>query len=141
MTASIVILYAAFAVVATIVNLGAQRLILAGLDGWIALPIAIFIGTLAGLVVKYILDKRWIFNDRRGGVATHSKQFGLYSLMGVATTAIFWGFEYSFWAIWQTDLMREVGAVIGLGIGYVTKYYLDSKYVFTDRAPEPEGQA
>ena len=54
--------------------------------------------------------------------------------MGVATTAIFWGMEYTFWTIWQTDLMRETGAIIGLAIGYVTKYQLDKRFVFTDSA-------
>lgn len=133
---SLILRYSAFAVVATIANLAMQRLVLAG-AGHLAL--AIGLGTLVGLVVKYLLDKRWIFNDRRGGVATHSRQFGLYSLMGVATTLIFWGFEYGFWVIWQTDTMREVGAVIGLAIGYVTKYNLDRRFVFHDNAQTSTG--
>jgi putative flippase GtrA len=35
--------------------------------------------------------------------------------------------------IWRTDLARETGAVIGLTIGYVTKYALDSRFVFRNR--------
>ena len=126
--------YSAFAVVATVMNLGTQRISLAAYDGAQSLLVAIFFGTAVGLVVKYVLDKYWIFADLRSGAATHGKQFGLYTLMGVATTAIFWGMEYSFWAIWQTDAMRELGAVIGLAIGYVTKYQLDKRFVFTDSA-------
>lgn len=130
----LVLRYSAFAVVATVMNLGTQRISLAAYDGAFALAVAIFFGTGVGLVVKYLLDKYFIFADLRGGAATHGKQFGLYTLMGVATTAIFWGMEYGFWAIWQTDLMRELGAVIGLAIGYVTKYQLDKRFVFTDSA-------
>jgi putative flippase GtrA len=89
-------------------------------------------GTLVGLVVKYLLDKRWIFFDETRGARAQGRQFALYSLMGVATTAIFWVTETTFWFIWGTDLARETGAVIGLTIGYVTKYALDRRFVFHD---------
>ncbi|MEP3344954.1 MAG: GtrA family protein [Litoreibacter sp.] len=131
MMTSLVLRYGIFAVLATFANLATQRVLLAGFGG---LAVAIFFGTLVGLVVKYILDKRWIFHDTSSGVANHGKRFGLYSLMGVATTLIFWGFEYGFWSIWGTDLMRELGAIIGLAIGYVTKYNLDRRFVFTNDA-------
>ena len=39
-----------------------------------------------------------------------------------------------FWLIWRTEFAREAGAVIGLSIGYVTKYLLDRRYVFRDEA-------
>ena len=42
--------------------------------------------------------------------------------MGLATTVIFWGFE--------TKEMRYLGGIIGLAIGYLTKYHLDKRYVF-----------
>ena len=51
---------------------------------------------------------------------------------GVATTVIFWGSETLFWLVWKTDFMREAGALLGLAIGYVTKYNLDRRFVFTD---------
>ena len=50
---------------------------------------------------------------------------------GLVTTAVFWVSEAAFWFIWQTAIMREVGAVIGLTIGYVAKFHLDSRFVFT----------
>jgi putative flippase GtrA len=87
-------------------------------------------GTLVGLVVKYLLDKQWIFFDDTRGARAQGRQFLLYSLMGVATTAIFWITETAFWMAWGTDLAREAGAVIGLTIGYVTKYALDRRFVF-----------
>jgi putative flippase GtrA len=53
--------------------------------------------------------------------------------MGVVTTVLFWVTEYTFDLWFETKTMRYVGAVIGLGIGYLTKYYLDKKYVFVER--------
>ena len=74
---------------------------------------AVGAGTIVGLVVKYLLDKRWIFADTSTGVKAHSKKFGLYTAMGLITTAIFWGTETAFWLIWQTDMMRETGRGAG----------------------------
>ncbi len=134
---TLILRYAAFAVAATIVNLGVQRLVLAYGDTTWFFVAAVGAGTLAGLVVKYILDKRWIFYDVETGVKAHGEKFTRYTAMGLITTAIFWGTETAFWLIWQTDLMRELGAIIGLSIGYVTKYHLDRRYVFTDSTLEP----
>lgn len=131
--AQIALRYAAFAIIATLANLGAQRIVLAMLDAKGELAAAILAGTAVGLVVKYFLDKRWIFFDASTGVAAHGKRFTLYTAMGVITTLIFWGFETVFWLVWRTDMMREVGAVIGLGIGYVVKYELDRRFVFPQR--------
>lgn len=124
--------YAAFAVIATIANLGIQRLVLTqGRDG-ITFALAVGAGTLVGLIIKYILDKRWIFFDLDTGVKAHGQKFSLYTAMGLITTAIFWSTETVFWLIWRVDIMREFGAVIGLSIGYVVKYNLDRRFVFTD---------
>ena len=124
--------YSAFAVIAIIANLGVQRLIFTqGSDG-IIFALAVGVGTLVGLVIKYILDRRWIFYDLGTGVKAHGRKFSLYSAMGFITTAIFWGTETAFWLIWQTDVMRELGAIIGLSIGYVVKYNLDQRFVFDD---------
>lgn len=129
--------YSAFAVIATIVNLGIQRVVL-GLDDTMgSFVMAVAAGTLGGLVVKYILDKRWIFYDLATGARAHGEKFSRYTTMGLITTAIFWGTETAFWLIWQSDLMRELGAIIGLSIGYAIKYQLDRRYVFTDGRLEP----
>ncbi|OCX66639.1 polysaccharide biosynthesis protein GtrA [Thioclava sp. SK-1] len=125
------LLYALFAVVATVINLGAQRLVLSQGDGVVIFAAAVFLGTVAGLVAKYLLDKRWIFADTDTGLANHSRKFGLYSAMGLVTTAIFWGAETAFWLIFSTETMRELGAVLGLSIGYIVKYFLDRRFVFT----------
>lgn len=124
--------YSAFAVIATIANLGMQRIVLSYGETTLYFALAVGMGTLVGLVVKYVLDKRWIFYDIETGVKAHAEKFSRYTAMGLITTAIFWGTETAFWLIWQTDMMRELGAIIGLSIGYVTKYQLDRRYVFTD---------
>lgn len=123
--------YTGFAVIATLVNLAMQRLVLMLGQGGAMLLAAMAAGTLAGLVVKYLLDKRWIFYDQRSGLKQQGRTFGLYSLMGVATTALFWITETLFWLSWGTDLAREIGAVLGLVVGYTVKYQLDRTFVFS----------
>lgn len=125
----LILRYAAFAVLAALANLGVQRAALT-LSPW--LLVAMVAGTLAGLVVKYVLDKHWIFFDTAKGAAAHGRQFLLYSTMGVATTLIAWGAETGAWALWGTDLAREAGTALGLMVGYVVKFRLDRAFVFTD---------
>ncbi len=128
----LILRYAVFAIIATIANLGVQRLVLTqGGDG-MTFALAVGAGTLVGLIIKYILDKRWIFYDLNTSVKGHGRKFSLYTTMGLITTAIFWSAETAFWLIGRTDLMRELGALIGLSIGYVVKYNLDRRFVFTD---------
>ncbi|MDC1412613.1 GtrA family protein [Amylibacter sp.] len=129
---TLVLRYAFFAVLATLANLATQRGVLWLGDNGTVFAFAVAAGTIVGLVLKYILDKRWIFGDMSVGVKVYSKQFSLYTAMGLVTTAIFWGMETAFWLAWQTDAMRELGAVLGLSIGYVVKYNLDRRFVFTD---------
>ncbi len=129
---TLILRYSSFAVLATLVNLATQRLILARDQDTLHFAAAVGAGTIAGLVVKYVLDKRWIFDDQTAGLASESRKFTLYTTMGLVTTAIFWGTETAFWMIWRTDLMREAGALLGLACGYVVKFQLDRRFVFTD---------
>lgn len=122
--------YALFAVLATIANLGTQRAVLGLIADGLGFALAVGAGTLVGLVVKYLLDKRWIFHDLATGLKAHGRKFTLYTVMGLVTTAIFWGSETAFWLLWGTDAMRELGAVLGLTVGYVVKYRLDRRFVF-----------
>lgn len=131
-TSFLIIRYAGFALIAILVNLATQRFVLAISSG--ALVPAILAGTGAGLATKYLLDKKWIYFDSFGRVAKEARAIVLYAATGTITTAIFWGSEAAFWLIWQTHPMRELGAVIGLTIGYVMKYYLDRRYVFQSSA-------
>ncbi len=122
--------YIIFALVATLLNLTTQRIFLNLIVSDFSIYLSIFFGTIVGLLVKFYLDKNWIFYDKSYGIFLNSKKFSLYALMGFFTTSIFWGSEIFFWYIWRTDLMRELGAIIGLSIGYLLKYKLDKKFVF-----------
>lgn len=137
----IAVFYVLFAVVATAANLAAQACVhvilppeggIGGLAYWLALGV----GTGVGLVVKYLLDKRWIFFDSSRGLAAHGRRFSLYTVMGIATTVIFWGVQSAFFAIFETKAMLYLGGAVGLAIGYLVKYRLDKRFVFTPVAAE-----
>lgn len=135
----IALLYVTFGVVATAANLAAQMLshaVLPPADGApdVAYWLALFLGTGIGLVVKYLLDKRWIFRDFSAGIAAHGRRFGLYTVMGLATTAIFWGMQTLFFMLSGSREMLYLGGALGLAIGYAVKYRLDSRFVFTPSA-------
>lgn len=134
-TSVLIFRYAGFALIAILANLATQRFVLAVSAG--ALVPAILAGTGTGLATKYLLDKKWIFFDAVRPAAEEARTMFLYTATGIVTTAIFWGSEAAFWLIWQTHPMRELGAVIGLTVGYVIKYNLDRHYVF--RKPAGRG--
>lgn len=125
-------LYVLFAAIATAVNLATQHAVLAVAP---SLPLAMAAGTATGLLCKYLLDKRWIFADPATGWAVQGRQFGLYGLMGLGTTALFWGTELAFAAAFDSALMRDLGAVLGLAAGYAAKYQLDRRFVFHRSRP------
>jgi len=133
-TSQLIFRYAAFAVIATLANLGAQRLVLAWDSTAMGYAIAVICGTGIGLVVKFLLDRRWIFFEKNHELAQQSRQFTLYASTGILTTLLFWTSETLFWWIGGSDAARELGAIIGLAIGYVVKYRLDRRFVFTDQA-------
>ncbi|MBD3670832.1 MAG: GtrA family protein [Gammaproteobacteria bacterium] len=122
--------YTIFAILATGANIGSQDISIRVYAGDYHILLSVIIGTGIGLVVKYLLDKRYIFAYQTRDLAHDSKTFFLYSLMGVVTTIIFWGFEFGFHWIFASKEMRYLGGVIGLAIGYWIKYELDKRYVF-----------
>lgn len=125
--------YSIFAGISTLFNLLFQYFSFGLYSGFGSLYIAMFIGTLAGLVIKYILDKKFIFYHQAKDKKDDAKKFILYSLMGVFTTIIFWGTEIAFDTLFQDKNAKYMGAIIGLSIGYVVKYFLDKRYVFIDK--------
>jgi putative flippase GtrA len=125
------ITYTIFAMLSTITNIGSQDIALRLYDGMYAVTLSILVGTAVGLLVKYVLDKKYIFKFRVRDLSHDTKTFTLYTLMGVVTTVIFWGFEFGFDYIFNTKEMRYIGGIIGLAIGYFIKYQLDKRFVFT----------
>ncbi len=99
-------------------------------DHYLSLYLGMFCGTIAGLLTKYILDKKYIFYHQTESKKDDVKKFFLYSMMGVFTTVIFWGTEIAFDYYSEHIHAKYVGAVVGLGIGYIIKYFLDKKFVF-----------
>jgi putative flippase GtrA len=124
------ITYTILALIATAANIGAQDLVIRGYTGTFDVMISVAIGTGVGLIVKYVLDKRYIFRFSARNIMHDSQILALYTLMGLATTVIFWGFEFGFHHIFGTKEMRYLGGVIGLAVGYLAKYHLDKRYVF-----------
>jgi putative flippase GtrA len=126
--------YSLLAVLATLINLSIQEGVVRTYDGSFAIYLAMALGTLAGLVSKYLLDKKTIFQFITTSHREDFIKFTLYGLTGVATTAIFWSFELGFDSLIGGKIARYIGAIIGLSIGYGVKYQLDKRYVFARQA-------
>lgn len=140
--------YVLFAAISTIGNLSTQHLFFMLLNSLsflgkfkkvsilelvnfnLILMAAIFMGTLIGLIIKYFLDKKYIFNFKTKSKSEDTGKFIKYSFMGILTTAIFWAFELIFDSIFNHQYAKYLGALIGLTIGYVIKYNLDKRFVF-----------
>jgi len=124
------LVYSFLAMIATASNIGAQELVIRLYHGSYDILLSVIVGTGIGLIVKYVLDKRYIFRFRARNAVHDGWTFVLYTFMGLATTIIFWGFEFGFNQVFATKEMRYLGGIIGLGIGYLTKYHLDKHFVF-----------
>lgn len=122
--------YILFALIATILNLFTQYIFLKMYYGVGSLYLAMFLGTLIGLVIKYILDKNYIFKYRINNKKEELKKILLYSFLGIFTTLIFWSFEIAFDKIFEYDLAKYVGGLLGLALGYYLKFTLDKNIVF-----------
>ena len=122
--------YVFFAIIATLLNLSAQYLSFLLYTDFGSLYVAMFFGTLAGLLSKYILDKKYIFYHTPKDRKDDSKKFILYSFVGAFTTIPFVVSEVAFDYLIDHEAAKYIGAVVGLAIGYVSKYFLDKKFVF-----------
>lgn len=129
-TLNIAIKYAVFAAMATCINLLGQYVSLLVYSSLFSLYLAMCVGTLTGLLSKYILDKKYIFYHQTKSKTDDGKKFLLYSFTGIFTTLIFWGTEIAFDIMFTTPAAKYIGAIIGLSIGYVCKYLLDSQFIF-----------
>jgi putative flippase GtrA len=126
--------YIACALAAGGVNIALQAIVLVAVAGSSALPAAIVVGTGGGLLVKYALDKRYVFDDPLGSPRHEARRFGLYTATGVLTTLVFWSVETAAHVALGTPEAALAGAVVGLGIGYALKFALDSRFVFREAA-------
>jgi hypothetical protein len=141
--------YAAFAALAVAANLLTQWL---GTEiGWRIIPeiadgfgaygslvmpgkivywAALLAGTLTGFVVKYLLDKNFIFYHRAATAGAGLATVVLYGVTAVITTLVFWGAQYLFTLAGPEEFWKYVGGFCGLVPGYLLKYFLDKRFVF-----------
>ena len=123
--------YILFAILSTLVNLFSQFLTFLILDYEYEIYIAIASGTITGLLVKYLLDKYYIFNLNVREYRSKNT-FVPYILTSVLTTIIFWFTELWFINNIQISYTEYIGAMVGLSIGYTLKYFLDRSFVFNE---------
>jgi putative flippase GtrA len=125
-------LYILFAAIAMLVNIGTQEAVLQ-FAPFVALYLSIIAGTATGFIVKYWLDKNWIFYDVTSGLGDEAAKIVTYGLFGLLITSVFWVFELVAWWAFETSAAKYAGAAAGLSIGYAIKYKLDKSFVFTGR--------
>ncbi len=131
-------LYALFGGVSIAVNLTVQWVTYQTLSGRLSIELSILFGTMAGLPVKFSLDRRYIFGNMPKERLSIT-EFALYGLTSIVTTLIFWGTEWVFHLLFATDVARLTGGALGLTIGFVVKYQLDKRWVFS--APQSEARS
>jgi putative flippase GtrA len=129
----IAVKYAAFAAIATGINIAVQRGVAFFITGSFSIYISLLFGTVAGLAVKYLLDKRYIFCYHPVSLGDEALKVFLYLLMSGFATAVFWAVEISFDRLFEFAAARYVGAAVGLTLGYSLKYELDRRFVFVSR--------
>jgi putative flippase GtrA len=128
--ARIALVYAMVSAIATIANLGTQALAIWLYKGSYFVELSVLAGTAMGFPIKYVLEKKYVFEFKAISLGHDTRLFILYGLMGVFTTIIFWGIEFLFQYVYGTDAMRYLGGAIGLTIGSYIKYHLDKRFVF-----------
>jgi hypothetical protein len=134
-------LYITFAGLATALNLGSQWVVLTigamqGLGRDLMLAPALVTGTGLALVVKYLLDKTYIFDDRGTGIRAHARKFSLYTGVGLFTTLIAWATEYAFAIASSHSNLIYLGGALGAALGYGVRYQLDGRLVFQATSDE-----
>ena len=127
----LVLKYSSFCIIAMLVNLLTQRFFIESSITENSYVVALIMGTVAGLFIKFLLDKNFIFNDLNDNSSNKINKFPAYTLNSVFTTLIFWGTESLFYFLGGTNFFREIGAILGLTIGYIIKYRMDKRFVFS----------
>jgi hypothetical protein len=68
-------------------------------DAWVAVRAYHGLGARrhGGFLVKYLLDKRFVFLDGYDGHVAELRKVRLYGVFSVGTTVLFWAVEFSLW--------------------------------------------
>lgn len=95
------------------------------------IELSIVISTALLLPLRFFLDRTLVFRVSALKHSTNLRLFCLYVLTGAVCTFVFWGIEYVFHFIFSSDLMRYLGAGLGLGIAVMLKFELDERKIFS----------
>jgi putative flippase GtrA len=82
--------------------------------------------------IKFFLDKYLVFKKKDLKIKETSQEFFKYFGFAILTTLENIGIQFVFSNFFGAPL--EVSIIIALSIGYLTKFFLDRKYVFTNDA-------
>ena len=80
-------------------------------------------------IIKFFLDKYIVFKKSSLKMKETSQEFFKYFGFAILTTILNIGIQFILTNLFNAPL--EVSFVIALSIGYITKFFLDKKYVFT----------
>ncbi|MBN1214338.1 MAG: GtrA family protein [Candidatus Lokiarchaeota archaeon] len=80
-------------------------------------------------IIKYFLDKFLVFKKKEIQLKETSIEFLKYFAFAILTTIENIGIQFLFTNAFHTPL--EISLVVALSIGYITKFFLDRRYVFT----------
>ena len=130
---SIGLKYILFAILAMTVNIFFQYLSFLLIDHKYELYIAILNGTILGMILKYYLDKNFIFYYVKKEF-NNKNIFLLYIFTSIFTTIIFWAIELWFSYYVNINYSEYIGALVGLTLGYSLKYLLDKQLVFNNQS-------
>ncbi|RPH00300.1 GtrA family protein [bacterium TMED221] len=130
---SIGLKYILFAILAMTVNIFFQYLSFLLIDHKYELYIAILNGTILGMILKYYLDKNFIFYYVKKEF-NNKNIFLLYIFTSIFTTIIFWAIELWFSYYVNITYSEYLGALVGLTLGYSLKYILDKHLVFNNQS-------
>tara|TARA_B100001093_G_scaffold251228_1_gene240639 strand:+ start:743 stop:1150 length:408 start_codon:yes stop_codon:yes gene_type:complete len=125
--------YILFAILATTVNIFFQYLSFLLIDHKYELYIAMLNGTILGMILKYYLDKNFIFYYVKKEF-NNKNIFLLYIFTSIFTTIIFWAIELWFSYYVNINYSEYLGALVGLTLGYSLKYLLDKQLVFNNQS-------
>ncbi|NVM16086.1 MAG: GtrA family protein [Candidatus Lokiarchaeota archaeon] len=91
------------------------------------------IGSIAAVgityIIKFFLDKYIVFKKSSLKIKETSQEFLKYFGFAILTTIENIGIQFLLTNFFNAPL--EVSFIIALSIGYITKFFLDKKYVFT----------
>lgn len=130
---NVILKYSLFSLASIFINIGSQFLLNFFVLNNKFIFLSILFGTFNGLLLKFYLDKKFIFYYNAQSAKIIQKKFLLYSLTGVFTTILFWSIEILFHFLFLNPNSKYIGGILGLSFGYFIKYHLDKKFVFKEK--------